>query len=98
MPDLTGRCGHRPTRRPHRPEAAGHPPERFCRLVRGVSTPRLDEALRTARRQGAATVRVTGRTDRGGRADPWEAVSGCREAVPGCWDDIVSRLGTGVSE
>lgn len=51
----------------------------------------LDEALRIARWQGAGTIYFTDRTDRGGTADPWEA-------MPGYWDDIVSRVGTGVSE
>ncbi|MEU6810301.1 spherulation-specific family 4 protein [Streptomyces sp. NPDC046831] len=70
---------------------ADHPPERFCHLVHGVPRGHLDEALRIARWQGAATIWFTDRTDRGGRADPWES-------LPGYWDDIVSRLGTGVSE
>jgi hypothetical protein len=51
----------------------------------------LDEALRVARWQGAATIYFTDRTDRGGRVDPWAA-------LPGYWDDIVSLVGTGVSE
>ncbi|MGV9255318.1 spherulation-specific family 4 protein [Streptomyces sp. NPDC003697] len=70
---------------------ADHPPERFCHFVHGVPRGHLDEALRIARWQGAATIWFTDRTDRGGRADPWEC-------LPGYWDDIVSRLGTGVSE
>ncbi|MGP2442168.1 spherulation-specific family 4 protein [Streptomyces sp. JW3] len=75
---------------------ADHPPERFCHLVHGVPGPHLDEALRLARWQGAATVWFTDRTDRAdhrGRVDasPWET-------MPGYWDDIVSRIGTGVSE
>ncbi|KPH99370.1 Spherulation-specific family 4 [Actinobacteria bacterium OK074] len=70
---------------------AGHPPELFCHFVHGVPRGHLDEALRIARWQGAGTVYFTDRTDRDGRADPWET-------VPGYWDDIVSRLGPGVSE
>ncbi|MER6628365.1 spherulation-specific family 4 protein [Streptomyces sp. NPDC000987] len=70
---------------------ADHPPERFCHFVHGVPHRHLEEALRIARWQGAATVWFTDRTDRGGRHDPWES-------VPGYWDDIVSRVGTGVSE
>jgi hypothetical protein len=70
---------------------ADHPPERFCHFVHGVPLPHLDEALRIARWQGAATIYFTDRTDQGGRTDPWEA-------MPGYWDDIVSRIGTGVSE
>ncbi|MFG2788584.1 spherulation-specific family 4 protein [Streptomyces sp. NPDC048419] len=70
---------------------AEHPPERFCHFVHGVPLPHLEEALRIARWQGAATIYFTDRTDQGGRCDPWEA-------MPGYWDDIVSRIGTGVSE
>ncbi|MFI1162676.1 spherulation-specific family 4 protein [Streptomyces sp. NPDC020801] len=70
---------------------ADYPPERFCHFVHGVPRGHLDEALRIARWQGAATLWFTDRTDRGGRADPWET-------MPGYWDDIVSRVGTGVSE
>ncbi|MGW2725293.1 spherulation-specific family 4 protein [Streptomyces sp. NPDC001492] len=70
---------------------ADHPPERFCHFVHGVPRPHLEEALRIARWQGASTIYFTDRTDRGGRADPWET-------LPGYWDEIVSRIGTGVSE
>ncbi|MBU6534844.1 spherulation-specific family 4 protein [Streptomyces mayonensis] len=71
--------------------SADHPPERFCHFVHGVPHGHLEEALRLARWQGAATIYCTDRTDRGGRADPWET-------MPGYWDEIVSRVGTGVSE
>lgn len=70
---------------------AGHSPERFCHFVHSVPRPHLAEALRIARRQGAATVWMTDHTDRGGRTDPWEA-------MPGYWDEFVSQVGTGVSE
>ncbi|QFR00180.1 phage tail protein [Streptomyces phaeolivaceus] len=70
---------------------ADHPPERFCHFVHGVPRGHLDEALRIARWQGAATIYFTDRTDRGGRIDPWET-------MPGYWDEIVSLVGTGVSE
>lgn len=70
---------------------AEHPPERFCHLVHGVPRGHLDEALRIARWQGAGTIWFTDGTDRGGLADPWET-------MPGYWDEIVSRIGTGVSE
>jgi len=70
---------------------ADHPPERFCHFVHGVPRPHLEEALRIARWQGASTIYFTDRTDRGGRCDPWET-------MPGYWDEIVSRIGTGVSE
>ncbi|MGW5650851.1 spherulation-specific family 4 protein [Streptomyces humi] len=70
---------------------ADYPADRFCHFVHGVPLGHLDEALRITRWQGAATIYITDRTDRGGRADPWEA-------MPGYWDEIVSRIGTGVSE
>ncbi|WP_431042351.1 spherulation-specific family 4 protein [Streptomyces sp. P1-3] len=74
---------------------ASHPPERFCHLVHGVPRPHLDEALRIARWQGAGTIYFTDRTagpgQDAGAADPWEA-------LPGYWDEIVSRIGPGVSE
>ncbi|MGW0840793.1 spherulation-specific family 4 protein [Streptomyces sp. NPDC002787] len=70
---------------------ADHPPERFCHFVHGVPRGHLDEALRIARWQGAATIYFTDRTDRDGRFDPWET-------MPGYWDEIVSLVGTGVSE
>ncbi|MGW1073301.1 spherulation-specific family 4 protein [Streptomyces sp. NPDC002537] len=69
---------------------AGHPPERFCHLVHGVPGSCLDEALGLARGQRAGTVYVTDRSD-GDGADPWEV-------LPGYWDDLVSRIGPGVSE
>ncbi|MFE2096537.1 spherulation-specific family 4 protein [Streptomyces sp. PTD9-10] len=70
---------------------ADYPPDRFCHFVHGVPLGHLEEALRIARWQGAATIYFTDRTDRGGRSDPWET-------MPGYWDEIVSRVGTGVSE
>ncbi|MBT2386562.1 spherulation-specific family 4 protein [Streptomyces sp. ISL-11] len=69
---------------------ADHPPGRFCHLVHGVPAQHLDEALRIARWQGAGTIYFTDRTDRD-EADPWEV-------MPGYWDEIVSRIGPGVSE
>ncbi|WP_069815658.1 spherulation-specific family 4 protein [Streptomyces sp. TP-A0874] len=66
-------------------------PERFCHLVHSLPLGHLEEALRIARWQGAATVWFTDRTDRGDGTEPWEA-------LPGYWDEIVSRLETGVSE
>ncbi|GGV79742.1 spherulation-specific family 4 protein [Streptomyces massasporeus] len=70
---------------------ADHAPERFCHFVHGVPRAHLAEALRIACWQGAATVWITDHTDRGGSTDPWEA-------MPGYWDEFVSRIGTGVSE
>ncbi|MFD8229214.1 spherulation-specific family 4 protein [Streptomyces massasporeus] len=70
---------------------ADHAPERFCHFVHGVPHAHLAEALRIARWQGAATIWITDHSDRGGSTDPWEA-------MPGYWDEFVSRVGTGVSE
>ncbi|GGJ10431.1 spherulation-specific family 4 protein [Streptomyces brasiliensis] len=70
---------------------ADYPPDRFCHFVHGVPRGHLEEALRIARWQGAATIYFTDHTDRGGRTDPWGT-------MPGYWDEIVSRVGTGVSE
>ncbi|MET9173129.1 spherulation-specific family 4 protein [Streptomyces misionensis] len=70
---------------------ADYPPDRFCHFVHGVPRGHLEEALRIARWQGAATIYFTDRTGGRGQGDPWEA-------MPGYWDEIVSRLGTGVSE
>ncbi|MEV3854470.1 spherulation-specific family 4 protein [Streptomyces sp. NPDC050095] len=70
---------------------AEYPPERFCHFVHGMPRGHLDEALRIARWQGAGTIYFTDRTDRGGVSDPWES-------MPGYWDEIVSRIGPGVSE
>ncbi|MEV5474877.1 spherulation-specific family 4 protein [Streptomyces sp. NPDC052207] len=70
---------------------ADYPPERFCHFVHGVPRRHLEEALRIARWQGAGTIWFTDRYGRGGRTDPWES-------LPGYWDEIVSRIGPGVSE
>lgn len=69
---------------------AEHPPERFCHLVHGVPRTHLEEALRIARWQGAGTVWFTDRRAVADR-DPWAS-------MPGYWDEIVSRIGPGVSE
>ncbi|MFD9791803.1 spherulation-specific family 4 protein [Streptomyces sp. NPDC059070] len=70
---------------------ADHPPERFCHFVHGVPRNHLEEALRVARWQGAGTIYFTDRGDRGGQDDPFET-------LPGYWDEIVSRIGPGISE
>ncbi|WP_328873707.1 spherulation-specific family 4 protein [Streptomyces sp. NBC_00287] len=70
---------------------ADYPPDHFCHFVHGVPRGHLGEALRIARWQGAATIWFTDRTDGGGSIDPWAT-------MPGYWDEIVSRIGTGVSE
>ncbi|PAK23332.1 phage tail protein [Streptomyces sp. alain-838] len=74
--------------------SADYPPERFCHFVHGVPRGHLEEALRIARWQGAATIYFTDRTDSGGRSGPVDTW----ETMPGYWDEIVSRIGTGVSE
>ncbi|MYW67383.1 phage tail protein [Streptomyces sp. SID8379] len=70
---------------------AEYPPEKFCHFVHGMPRGHLEEALRIARWQGAGTIYFTDRTDRGGLTDPWET-------MPGYWDELVSRIGPGVSE
>ncbi|MGP3985208.1 spherulation-specific family 4 protein [Streptomyces sp. 3N207] len=69
---------------------AAYPAERFCHLVHSLPRTHLEEALRIARWQGAGTVCFTDRTRARGQ-DPWAA-------LPGYWDELVSCLGTGVSE
>ncbi|MQY16287.1 hypothetical protein SRB5_64850 [Streptomyces sp. RB5] len=63
---------------------AEYPAEKFVHQVHGVPRPHLEEAMRVARWQGAATVFFT---DHRG----WEA-------LPAYWDEIVSRIGRHVSE
>lgn len=70
---------------------AEYPPEYFCHLVHGLPQGHLEDALRIARWQGAATIYFTDRTGGGARGEAWET-------LPGYWDEIVSRLGTRVSE
>ncbi|MEV0409964.1 spherulation-specific family 4 protein [Streptomyces sp. NPDC050448] len=69
---------------------AEYPPERFCHLVHGVPRTHLEEAVRIARWQGAGTIWFTDRGSAAGR-DPWAS-------MPAYWDEIVSRIGLGVSE
>ncbi|MFJ1596726.1 spherulation-specific family 4 protein [Streptomyces sp. NPDC088261] len=68
---------------------ADHPPERFVHLVHGVPRTHLDEAMRVARWQGAGTIFFTDRGDGTGGNDPFAA-------LPGYWDEIVSRVGPGI--
>lgn len=79
---------------------ADHPPERFAHLVHGVPRGHLEEAMRIARWQGAGTIFFTDRTDRADRVDGVgrSARNGSFETLPGFWDEIVSRVGPGVSE
>ncbi|WP_127359761.1 spherulation-specific family 4 protein [Actinacidiphila soli] len=60
---------------------AGYPKERFCHLVHGVPGPHLDNAMRIARWQGAATVFFTDRTDHAA----WEG-------LPGYWGEVSGLL------
>ncbi|MEU8772752.1 spherulation-specific family 4 protein [Streptomyces sp. NPDC048606] len=69
---------------------ADHPADRFCHLVHGVPRGHLEEALRIARWQGAGTIWFTDRRG-GAERDPWAS-------MPAYWDEIVSRIGPGVSE
>ncbi|WP_030207189.1 spherulation-specific family 4 protein [Streptomyces bikiniensis] len=64
---------------------------KFVHLVHGVPRTHLDEALRIARWQGAGTIFFTDRPGRPGQTDPFHS-------LPGYWDEIVSRIGPGVSE
>ncbi|MGW4159596.1 spherulation-specific family 4 protein [Streptomyces sp. NPDC004788] len=70
---------------------ADYPAAKFVHLVHGVPRTHLDEALRIARWQGAATVFMTDRRARPGQNDQFHT-------LPGYWDEIVSRIGRGVSE
>lgn len=73
---------------------AAYPPGRFAHFVHGVPRTHLDEAMRIARWQGAGTIFFTDRTlrrDSRGQSDPFAA-------LPRYWDEIVSRIGPGISE
>ncbi len=70
---------------------ADYPPERFAHFVHGVPRTHLEEAMRIARWQGAGTIFFTDRDDRGGQSDPFAT-------LPRYWDEIVSRVGPGISE
>lgn len=75
---------------------ADYPPERFAHFVHGVPRTHLDEAMRVARWQGAGTIFFT---DRGGRSgDGRNGQSDPFAALPRYWDEIVSRIGPGISE
>jgi hypothetical protein len=70
---------------------ADYPPDRFAHFVHGVPRTHLEEAMRVARWQGAGTIFFTDRDDRSGQTDPFAA-------LPSYWDEIVSRIGPGISE
>ncbi|MFH8880638.1 spherulation-specific family 4 protein [Streptomyces californicus] len=70
---------------------ADYPPERFAHFVHGVPRTHLEEAMRVARWQGAGTIFFTDRDDRNGQSDPYAT-------LPRYWDEIVSRIGPGISE
>ncbi|MGW2557814.1 spherulation-specific family 4 protein [Streptomyces sp. NPDC001514] len=71
---------------------ASYPPERFAHFVHGVPRTHLDEAMRIARWQGAGTIFFTDRVATS------SGQGGAFDALPGYWDEIVSRIGPGVSE
>ncbi|UZI28876.1 spherulation-specific family 4 protein [Streptomyces sp. VB1] len=85
---------------------ADYPPERFAHLVHGVPRTHLEEAMRIARWQGAGTIFFTDRNDRNDRNDQEgrgnrDGRSGQSDpfaALPRYWDEIVSRIGPGISE
>ncbi|MEV6250166.1 spherulation-specific family 4 protein [Streptomyces sp. NPDC051742] len=64
---------------------------KFVHLVHGVPRTHLEEALRIARWQGAGTIFFTDRPGGRGQSAPFHS-------LPGYWDEIVSRIGPGVSE
>lgn len=70
---------------------ADYPSERFAHFVHGVPRTHLVEAMRIARWQGAGTIFFTDRDGRSGQTDPFAA-------LPRYWDEIVSRIGPGISE
>ncbi|GAA3009156.1 spherulation-specific family 4 protein [Streptomyces sp. KhCrAH-43] len=76
---------------------ADYPPGRFAHFVHGVPRTHLEEAMRIARWQGAGTIFFT---DRGGRSGPenGRGQSDPFAALPRYWDEIVSRIGPGISE
>ncbi|MEV6165318.1 spherulation-specific family 4 protein [Streptomyces sp. NPDC052052] len=88
---------------------AAHPPERFAHFVHGVPRTHLDEAMRIARWQGAGTIFFTdrgGRYGQDGRRGQGRQHGQVHEhghmgpfaSLPGYWDEIVSRIGPGISE
>jgi hypothetical protein len=71
---------------------AEYPEGKFAHFVHGMPRTHLDEALRIARWQGAGTIFFTDRPGGGsGQNAPFHS-------LPGYWDEIVSRIGQGVSE
>ncbi|MEU7037937.1 spherulation-specific family 4 protein [Streptomyces sp. NPDC046237] len=76
---------------------AEYPPEKFVHLVHGVPRSHLDEAMRIARWQGAGTIFFTDHTGHAGHTDRF-GHTGAFQTLPGYWDEIVSRIGPGVSE
>nr|WP_203720219.1 spherulation-specific family 4 protein [Streptomyces anulatus] len=76
---------------------ADYPPERFAHFVHGVPRTHLEEAMRIARWQGAGTIFFTDRNVRNDRGDR-SRQSDPFAALPSYWDEIVSRIGPGISE
>ncbi|MEW1687738.1 spherulation-specific family 4 protein [Streptomyces sp. NPDC091265] len=76
---------------------AAYQPRRFAHFVHGIPRTHLEEAMRIARWQGAGTIFFTDRT---GEADPGNGrgQSDPFATLPRYWDEIVSRIGPGISE
>ncbi|MFD0024453.1 spherulation-specific family 4 protein [Streptomyces sp. NPDC058382] len=76
---------------------AAYPPGRFAHFVHGVPRTHLEEAMRIARWQGAGTIFFTDRT---GETDPanGHGQNDPFATLPRYWDEIVSRIGPGISE
>lgn len=76
---------------------AAYPPGRFAHFVHGIPRSHLEEAMRIARWQGAGTIFFTDRT---GAADPahGRGQTDPFATLPSYWDEIVSRIGPGISE
>ncbi|MFI8367290.1 spherulation-specific family 4 protein [Streptomyces sp. NPDC085466] len=77
---------------------AEYPEGKFAHFVHGVPRTHLDEALRIARWQGAGTIFFTDRAAGPGGMGGGAGRTAPFHSLPGYWDEIVSRIGQGVSE
>ncbi|CAO0835632.1 hypothetical protein SMICM17S_09323 [Streptomyces microflavus] len=73
------------------PDGCGAWQQADVRTARDQTRTHLVEAMRIARWQGAGTIFFTDRDGRSGQTDPFAA-------LPRYWDEIVSRIGPGISE